>query len=80
MTVADTRPELDPVLAFEARQDARDARRLARLQAQGHTHATCTCCGDVRTLHWAGWSCNNDDYAAPDGQCPGVFRAQGGAA
>ena len=78
MTQLTTTP--DPVLAFEQRQDARDRARVARYEAQGHTHAACTHCGDVRSLVWSGWSCNNDDHTAEDGQCPGVFRAQGGAA
>ena len=71
---------LDPEIAFDIRCEARDARKLARLQALGYTHAFCPRCGDIRSLNWAGWGCNNVDDTTADGVCEGVYRAAGGAA
>lgn len=76
----DAHEQADPVLAFEARQDKRDVKRLAHLQAQGHTHAVCSCCGEIRSLDWERWGCNNVDESTDSGVCEGVYRAQGGAA
>ena len=67
--------DLEAIAAFEARQDARDARRLARLTAEGHTHAVCSCCGEVRTLAWVDGECNNYDAGTDDQMCPGTYRA-----
>lgn len=67
--------DFDAIAAFEARQDAREARRLARLSAEGHTHSVCSRCGNVRTLSWVGGSCNNYDPNTADELCGGVYRA-----
>ncbi len=71
--------DMEAIAAFEARCDGRDARRLARLKAEGYTYSVCSECGDCRTLDWAGGDCNN--WADNDEQCcQGVYRAAGGAA
>lgn len=65
--------DFDAIAAFEARQDAREARQLARLSAEGHTHSVCPRCGDVRTLSWGGGVCNNYDAYTEDHLCGGVY-------
>ena len=67
--------DMKAIAAFEDRQDARDARKLARLTAEGHTHAVCSCCGEVRTLAWVDRECNNFDADTDDQMCPGTYRA-----
>ena len=77
-----TRRDLDmeAIAAFDDREEAREAARLARAAAAGHTHAVCPRCGDIRTLGWAGGECNNYDPYTEDELCGGVYRAAGGAA
>lgn len=69
----------DPALAFDIRQDARDARKLACLQAEGYTHSRCNRCQKVRVLSWNGGDCNEYDSSADDSICPGTYRAIRGA-
>ena len=65
--------------AAAARLDAADARRLARLSAEGHTGSVCPCCGEKRPLSWVGGSCNQ--LAPRPGNteelCGGVYVAGG---
>lgn len=74
---ASVRSTLDPVLAFDLREDERDARRLAHLRTAGHTHARCSRCGDMRRLAWVREECPNPDETTDDGMCGGVYRAEG---
>lgn len=67
----------DPVAAFEQRQDARDARRLTHLQAEGYTHSRCNRCHKVRVLSWAGGECNEYDASGDDELCGGLYRPAG---
>lgn len=73
--------DFDAIAAFEARQDAREARQLDRLSASGHTRAVCPCCGEKRPLSWVGGSCNQ--LAPRPGNeselCGGVYVAGGAA-
>lgn len=75
MTQIVARTEIDPVLAFDLRQDARDARRLARLQAEGYTYSRCNRCHKVRVLSWEGGECNEFSSTSDSGMCEGIYRA-----
>ena len=70
----------EPVAAFEQRQNTRDACRLARLQAEGHTHSRCNRCHKVRVLSWEGGECNEYDAGSDDEMCGGLYRPAGGHA
>lgn len=77
MTILPRPTTTDPVLAFDLRQDARDARRLARLQAEGYTHSRCNRCHKVRALSWEGGECNEYDARGENEMCGGVYRPAG---
>lgn len=65
-----------PELAFDAREEVREARRLTRARQAGHTHSKCSRCGKTRVLSWAGGHCN--EWADNDEQmCGGIYRATG---
>ncbi|GGO19793.1 hypothetical protein [Deinococcus humi] len=65
----------DPVTAFDARCEVRDARRQERLAAQGMTHSRCDRCNRRRVLSWEGGECTEHDPNTDSGMCEGIYRA-----
>lgn len=64
----------DPVTAFDARCDVRDAKRQERLTAQGMTHSRCDRCDTRRVLAWESGECTEHDPNTDSGMCEGIYR------
>ena len=77
MTTLPRPAEIDPVIAFDLRDDARTAHRLTKLTAQGYTHSRCNRCHRVRVLAWEGGECNEYDPNTDDQMCGGTYRPAG---
>lgn len=67
--------DMSAIASFEARQDNRDERRVARLAADGFTRALCPRCLAKRDLSYVGWECNEFDANTDDQMCGGRFQA-----